>query len=96
MLADSTFHASEFELVSGMTSVKWERIPAQSNVSHVIVVRPLQSSAFNFTSAVVQYVAAEGAEPTVSISQIIKLPQHIISITLCAIMISYCFNIFSD
>lgn len=68
-LRDSTFHDSDFELVSGMTSVKWERIPAQSNVSHVVVVRPLKSSAFNFTSAVVQYVAAEGAEePTVGIS----------------------------
>jgi len=67
-LADSTFHASDFELVSGMTSVKWERIPAQSNVSHVVVVRPLKSSAFNFTSAVVQYVAVEGNDPTFGMS----------------------------
>lgn len=67
-LADSDFHESEFELVSGMTSVKWERIGANSNVSHVVVVKPLKASAFNSTSAVVQYVASEGAEPTFGFS----------------------------
>lgn len=67
-LADSDFHESEFDLVSGMTSVKWERIGANSNVSHVVVVKPLKASHFNFTSAVVQYVASEGAEPTFGFS----------------------------
>jgi len=67
-LADSDFHESEFELVAGMTSVKWERIGASSNVSHVVTVRPLKASAFNSTSAVVQYVASEGAEPTFGFS----------------------------
>lgn len=67
-LADSNFHDSDFELVSGMTSVKWERIPAGSNVSHVVVVKPLKSAGFNFTSATVNYVAAEGNDPTFGMS----------------------------
>jgi len=67
-LADSNFHDSDFELVSGMTSVKWERIPAQSNVTHVVVVKPLKSAGFNFTSATVNYVAAEGSDPTFGMS----------------------------
>nr|CAB3266612.1 translocon-associated protein subunit beta-like [Phallusia mammillata] len=67
-LADSSFHESDFELVSGMTSVKWERILAGTNVSHVVIVRPLKSGAFNFTSAVVQYVASEGSDTTFGMS----------------------------
>jgi len=67
-LADSDFHESDFELVSGMTGVKWERIGTNSNVSHVVVVKPKKAAAFSFTSAVVQYVASEGAEPTFGFS----------------------------
>jgi len=67
-LADSNFHDSDFELVSGMTSVQWDRIPAQSNVSHVVVVKPLKSAGFNFTSATVNYVASEGSDPTFGMS----------------------------
>jgi len=67
-LDDSDFHETEFEHVSGTTSVKWDQIAANSNVSHLVVFKPLKSSAFNFTSAVVQYVASEGAEPTFGFS----------------------------
>jgi len=67
-LSDSNFHDSDFELVSGMTSVTWDRIPAGSNVSHVVVVKPLKSAGFNFTSATVNYVAAEGSDPTFGMS----------------------------
>lgn len=67
-LAESDFHETDFELVSGQTNIKWERIGANSNVSTVVVVKPLRASGFNFTSAVVQYVASEGAEPTFGFS----------------------------
>jgi len=65
-LADSSFHDSEFDLISGMKSVKWERILPGTNVTHLVVLRPIKSGAFNFTSAVVQYVASEGSDPTVN------------------------------
>lgn len=64
-LADSTFSEVDFEIVSGMFNVKWVRIPPGTNVSHVVIVKPLHGGEFNFSSAVVQYVASEGAEPTV-------------------------------
>ncbi|XP_076802890.1 translocon-associated protein subunit beta-like [Clavelina lepadiformis] len=63
-LADSSFHESDFELISGMTSVKWSRINAGSNVTHAIVVQPLRAGDFNFTSAVVQYVSEKGVDVT--------------------------------
>ncbi|XP_002132080.2 translocon-associated protein subunit beta-like [Ciona intestinalis] len=62
-LADSTLHDTDFELISGKMSVKWDRIQPGTNVTHVVVVRPLKSGAQNFTSAVVQYVASEDSEP---------------------------------
>jgi len=67
-VADSDFHDSDFEAVS-TPDMKFERVDAGSNVSASVVVVPLKSTAnFNFTSAVVQYVAAEGAEPTFGFS----------------------------
>jgi len=73
-VADSDFHDSDFEAVS-MPEMKFERISSNSNVSASVVVVPLKSTAaFNFTSAVVQYVAAEGAEPTFGFSN--EVGQH--------------------
>ena len=66
VLADTTFPDTTFQLVKGLTSVKWDRIYPGTNVSHVIVVRPIKYGPFNFTSAVVQYVASEGSDSTVS------------------------------
>ncbi|XP_039257885.1 translocon-associated protein subunit beta-like [Styela clava] len=67
-LADSTFPEIDFELVAGMFNVKWPKIAPSTNVSHAVVVKPLRSGDFNFTSAVVQYVATEGEEPTFGFS----------------------------
>jgi len=67
-LVDSDFHENDFEIVSGSSSAKWQRIGVNSNVSHTVVVQPLKASPFNFTSAVVQYISTEGAEPTLGFS----------------------------
>ena len=58
-LKDENFPKAEFELVSGFESVKWARIPPQSNVTHIAVVRPKVPGLFNFTHATVTYTANE-------------------------------------
>ena len=58
-LRDENFPRAEFELVSGFDSVKWSRIPPQSNVTHIAVVRPKVPGLFNLTHATVTYTANE-------------------------------------
>lgn len=48
-----------------MFNVQWPKINPGSNVTHVVVIRPLKEGNYNFTSAVVQYVASESSDPTV-------------------------------
>ena len=64
ILADTTFPDTAFEVVKGLSSVKWDFIHSASNVSHLLVMRPIKSGPFNFTSSVVQYVASEGSDST--------------------------------
>ena len=66
VLADTTFPDTTFQIVKGLTSVKWERIHPNANVTHVVIVRPIKPGPFNFSSSVVQYVASEGSDSTVS------------------------------
>ena len=40
--------------------MRWERIAPGSNVSHVVILKPLKSGYFNFTAAEVTYLAKEG------------------------------------
>lgn len=61
-LADASFPETDFEVVRGNTNVKWSRIAPGSNVSHIVVLRPLKSGYFNFTSADISYVASEQSE----------------------------------
>uniref|UniRef100_A0A8C9KRX2 Uncharacterized protein n=1 Tax=Serinus canaria TaxID=9135 RepID=A0A8C9KRX2_SERCA len=42
-LSDDSFPPEDFGIVSGMLSVKWDRIAPASNVSHTVVLRPLKA-----------------------------------------------------
>jgi len=61
-LVDHSFPAEGFEKVQGSLEVSWSRIAAGTNVSHSVIMRPLQAGIFNFTSAEVSYKASEEAE----------------------------------
>ncbi|NXQ66807.1 SSRB protein, partial [Quiscalus mexicanus] len=65
-LSDDSFPPEDFGIVSGMLSVKWDRIAPYlfiaNNVSHTVVLRPLKAGYFNFTSATITYLAQEGAQ----------------------------------
>jgi len=58
-LKDASFGSEHFEIKAGHTSVKFERIAPNNNVSHIVVVRPMKYGYFNFTSADVTYQPAE-------------------------------------
>jgi len=49
-----------FELVSGQTQFKLDRLSAQANMTQTVVVRPRKFGYFNFTAAEVTYSAGEG------------------------------------
>jgi len=61
-LVDETFPAEYFETVRGHLSVEWQSIPVNANVTHIVVLKPLKEGYYNFTSAVLSYVAKEGAD----------------------------------
>merc|ERR1712076_157012 len=62
-LVDDTFPATDFARVLGQLSVEWRSIPPNGNVTHVVVLKPLKSDYFNFTSAELSYIPSEDAEP---------------------------------
>ena len=58
---DETVFAVKF----GALPAQWDSIAAGSNVTHVVIVTPLITGQYNFTSGQIVYKAAEDADPTV-------------------------------
>jgi len=60
-LVDKSFAEVDFEVLHGSLSVKWQRIGPGANVSHVVIVKPLKSGYFNFSSAELSYLPSDSA-----------------------------------
>lgn len=59
MLSDDTFLPEEFENKQGLMTVKWDRINANANVTHTVVLRPLAAGFFNMSWASINYQSPE-------------------------------------
>ncbi|CAI2355569.1 unnamed protein product [Caenorhabditis sp. 36 PRJEB53466] len=50
-----SFPTNSFEIVKGLLHVHFENVPARTNVTHSVVIRPRSFGYFNYTSAQVTY-----------------------------------------
>merc|ERR1712087_42244 len=60
-LKDDSFPKNDFEVIQGNLQATWGRIAPNSNVTHAVILRPLKSGYFNFTSAEVSYLPSESS-----------------------------------
>lgn len=67
-LIDNGFHPQAFDHIGGHLPATFDRIPPQSNLSHVLIVRSLKYGYFNFTSAQATYKTSDDANAKVSSS----------------------------
>uniref|UniRef100_A0A1I8F2I8 Translocon-associated protein subunit beta n=2 Tax=Macrostomum lignano TaxID=282301 RepID=A0A1I8F2I8_9PLAT len=58
-LEEEGFPSDYFELKAGLLRARWASLPAGANVSHSVVLTPLQSVMFNVSQATVRYRASE-------------------------------------
>jgi len=63
-ITDAGFRNDDFEVVSGQTQFKIDKLAAQANTSQTVVVRPRKFGYFNFTAAEVTYISGEGVKLT--------------------------------
>ncbi|XP_003382402.1 PREDICTED: translocon-associated protein subunit beta-like [Amphimedon queenslandica] len=58
-LTDDSFSSTDFELVHGLMSVSWDRIPNSGNVTHTVILRPLSSGIYNISWGSLSYISNE-------------------------------------
>lgn len=66
LLADNTFPESDFVTVRGQLSVTWKSLAPGTNLTHVVILKPLTHGVFNFTAASVSYQPTEEADNQVA------------------------------
>jgi translocon-associated protein subunit beta len=64
-LIDESFSSHDFEVVHGLLSTSWERIPNNGNVTHTVILRPLSAGMYNISWASLNYVADENGNSQV-------------------------------
>lgn len=64
VLNDFSFNKEVFNVVGGNLNIKIPRIPPATNVTHAVILKPVQVGFYNFTAAEVSYQSSEDATTT--------------------------------